>query len=65
MTLPLAAWKIRFARPEDIPSIIELMRPYNMHHIPSPEMGALDYKCFIVAEQNGWLAGAAGYTFLS
>lgn len=58
-------YKIRFARPEDIPSIIELMRPYNMHHIPSPEMGALDYKCFIVAEQNGTLIGAAGYTFLS
>lgn len=59
------AYKIRFARPEDIPSIIELMRPYNMHHIPSPEMGALDYKCFMVAERNGRLAGAAGYTFLS
>ncbi len=59
------AYKIRFARPEEIPSIIELMRPYNMHHIPSPEMGALDYKCFIVAEQNGTLIGAAGYTFVS
>lgn len=36
-----------------------------MHHIPSPEMGHLDYKRFIVAEQNGQLLGAAGYTFLS
>ncbi|MFA5322531.1 MAG: GNAT family N-acetyltransferase [Smithella sp.] len=60
-----SSYRIRFARPEDIPCIIELMRPYNMHHIPSPEMGSLDYKCFIVAEQNGQLIGAAGYTFLA
>ena len=58
-------YKIRFARFQEIPAIIELMRPYNMHHIPSPEMGPLDHKCFIVAEQNGQLLGAAGYTFLS
>lgn len=58
-------YKIRFARYYEIPAIIELMKPYNMHHIPSPEMGNLDYKCFIVAEQNGQLLGAAGYTFLS
>jgi len=57
--------RIRFARPEDIPGIIDLMRPYNMHHIPSPEMGPLDDKCFIVAEQDGLLLGTAGYTFLS
>lgn len=58
-------YKIRFARPEDIKTIIELMRPYNMHHIPSPEMGLLDDKFFIVAEQKGHLLGAAGFTFLS
>lgn len=58
-------YRIRFARYYEIPAIIELMKPYNMHHIPSPEMGPLDYKCFIVAEQNGQLMGAAGYTFLS
>ena len=58
-------YKIRFARPEDIGAIIELMRPFNMHHIPSPEMGPLDDKFFIVAEQKGHLLGAAGFTFLS
>jgi len=58
-------YKIRFARQEDIPAVIELMKPYNMHHIPSPEMSFLDYKNFIVAEQNGCLLGAAGFTFLS
>ncbi|MBN1471882.1 MAG: GNAT family N-acetyltransferase [Syntrophaceae bacterium] len=65
MSTSASSYKIRFARPGEIPDIIELMRPYNMHHIPSPEMGPLDYKCFIVAEQNGQLLGAAGYTFLS
>lgn len=60
-----SGYRIRFARPGDIPGIVELMRPYNMHHIPSPEMGPLDDKCFIVAEQNAQLLGAAGYTFLS
>lgn len=60
-----SSYKIRFARPREIPDIIDLMRPYNMHHVPSPEMGPLDYKCFIVAEQNGQLLGAAGYTFIS
>jgi uncharacterized protein (DUF849 family)/N-acetylglutamate synthase-like GNAT family acetyltransferase len=59
------SYTIRFARPEDLSGIIDLMKPYNMHHIPSPEMGPLDDKCFIVAEQNGNLLGAAGYTFLS
>jgi ribosomal-protein-alanine N-acetyltransferase len=58
-------YSIRFARPEDVPNIIDLMRPYNMHHIPSPEMNTLDYKCFVVAEQKEKLIGAAGYTFLS
>lgn len=58
-------YRIRFARSGDISGIIELMKPYNMHHIPSPEMGALDYKYFIVAEQNSDLIGAAGYTFLA
>lgn len=58
-------YNIRFARPEEIRDIIELMRPYNMHHIPSPEMSPLDDKRFIVAEQNGQLLGAAGYTFVS
>lgn len=58
-------YRIRFAHPVDISGIIELMRPYNMHHIPSPEMGHLDYQLFIVAEYDDRLIGAAGYTFLS
>lgn len=65
MTTDEQNYRIRFANPADIPGIIDLMQPYNMHHIPSPEMGPLDDKCFIVAEQNGRLLGTAGYTFLS
>jgi 3-keto-5-aminohexanoate cleavage enzyme len=58
-------YKIRFARPPDIPFIISLMEPYNMHHIPSPEMGQLDDKFFLVAESKGKIIGAAGFIFLS
>ena len=57
--------RYRFAQPSDIPEIINLMRPYNMHHIPSAEMPMLDDKYFIVAEKDGKLVGAAGFTFLS
>lgn len=65
MTDQRVPYRIRFARARDIPAIIELMRPYNMHHIPSPEMGELDDKHFLVAEADGRLIGAAGYTFIS
>ena len=57
-------YKIRFTKPKDIPSIISLMEPYNMHHIPSPEMGELDDKFFLVAEVNGKIIGAAGFNFI-
>ena len=58
-------FKIRFALQSDIPLIISLMKFYNMHHIPSPEMGELDHKFFLVAEYKEKIIGAAGFTFLS
>jgi len=61
----MSFYKIRFARSTDIPSIVSLMEPYNMHHIPSPEMGELNYKFFLIAEAKGKPVGAAGFTFLS
>ena len=64
MSAEISLWRLRFAHPQDIPRIIELMRHHNMHHIPSPEMGPLNYRYFIVAELRGTLLGAAGYTFL-
>jgi uncharacterized protein (DUF849 family)/N-acetylglutamate synthase-like GNAT family acetyltransferase len=58
-------YKMRFARQSDVSSIISLMEKYNMHHIPSPEMGSLDAKFFLVAEYKKKIIGAAGFTFLS
>ena len=64
MSAEISRWRLRLARLKDIPRIIELMRHYNMHHIPSPEMATLNYRYFIVAELRGTLLGAAGYTLL-
>lgn len=61
----MSFYKIRFARSTDITSVISLMEPYNMHHIPSPEMDKLNYKFFLIAESKGKPVGAAGFTFLS
>lgn len=41
------------------------MRPWNMHHVPSPEMAELDLSCFFVARLNGEIIGAGGYRILS
>lgn len=53
------------AREEDRSAILEVMRPYNMHHVPSPEMPELDLDCFYVARSDGKVVGAAGYRILS
>lgn len=53
------------ARKEDRSAILEVMRPYNMHHVPSPEMPELDLDCFYVARCNDKVVGAAGYRILS
>ena len=53
------------AREEDIPAILEIMKRANMHHVPSPEMPELDWKCFFVAKADGKIVGAAGYKIIS
>lgn len=55
---------IRRARPEDRDAILAVMRPWNMHHVPSSEMESLDLDCFFVAETEGRVVGAAGYKIL-
>ncbi len=45
----------------DLAAILEVMRHYNMHHVPSPEMAELDLDCFFVAKIAGRIVGAAGY----
>jgi uncharacterized protein (DUF849 family)/N-acetylglutamate synthase-like GNAT family acetyltransferase len=58
-------YKIEKAGPDDLPQILEVMRPWNMHHYPSPEMEALDANSFFVAKVKGKIIGASGYTLLS
>ena len=58
-------YTIERARPEDQADILEVMRNFNMHRVPSPEMPALDLSRFFVARLGGRIVGAAGYTMLS
>lgn len=56
---------LRPARPDDRDAILECLRPWNLHHVPSPEMERLELDRFFVAELSGRIVGAAGYTFLA
>ena len=58
-------YTIEKAVPDDYALILDVMRPWNMHHVPSAEMADLDISCFFVARISGKLAGAAGYKLLS
>lgn len=60
----MPGFTIRRARPDEGPAILEIMRPWNMHHVPSPEMDAIDLGCFFVAEIDGVMIGASGYRLL-
>jgi len=61
----MASFTIERASQDDRAAILEVMRPWNMHHVPSPEMEELDLSCFFVARVAGHVAGAAGYRVLS
>ncbi len=50
---------------KDYDDILEVMRPWNMHHVPSPEMEELDLSCFFVARIGDSIVGASGYKVLS
>lgn len=58
-------YTIEKARPADLPGILAVMRFFNMHHVPSAEMPALDLDRFFVARLDGRIVGAGGYTMLS
>lgn len=59
------AYTIRPARQEDMPAMLAILRTVNMHHIPSPEMPELDWRCCFVAEADNRLAGLCGYKIIS
>jgi len=57
--------KIRKANRKDRSDILEVMKPWNMHHVPSKEMEELDISCFFVAVIENKIVGASGYKLLS
>jgi uncharacterized protein (DUF849 family)/N-acetylglutamate synthase-like GNAT family acetyltransferase len=59
------AFTIEQAKPEDRAAILDVMRPYGMHRVPSPEMEDIDLNCFYVARVDGAIVGAAGYKVIS
>lgn len=58
---------IERASTKDRGAILEVMRAWNMHHVPSPEMEELDLSCFFVARDRASreIIGASGYRILS
>jgi uncharacterized protein (DUF849 family)/N-acetylglutamate synthase-like GNAT family acetyltransferase len=58
-------YAIEAAGSADRDAILEVMRPFNMHLVPSPEMEELDLSCFFVARVGDRIVGAAGYKILS
>lgn len=56
---------IRKARKEDRAAILEVMKPWNMHHVPSAEMEELDMDCFFIAEDKSKVIGASGFKMIS
>lgn len=56
---------IERASPEELGDILQVMRPWNMHHVPSPEMEELDLACMFVARVDAQIVGAGGYKLLS
>ena len=57
-------YAIEKASPNDRDAILNVMKPWNMHHVPSKEMGELDLSCFFVARVSDKIIGASGYKIL-
>jgi len=56
---------IEVAKKEDFQAILEVLKPWNMHHIPSSEMSMIDFTTFYVAKVESRIVGVAGYKILS
>jgi 3-keto-5-aminohexanoate cleavage enzyme len=56
---------IEKASQRDRDGIIEVLRQWNMHHIPSLEMAELDLSCVFVAKLYDRIVGVGGYKMLS
>jgi len=61
----MAEPRIEPAGPGDRDAILAVMEHWNMHHVPSEEMGELDLDRFFVArDETGEVVGASGYALL-
>ena len=59
-------YEIEKAGQNDLEAILKVMEPWNMHHVPSVEVDALDLDSFFVARTSeGKIIGASGYKILS
>ncbi|MCW9089570.1 MAG: GNAT family N-acetyltransferase, partial [Gammaproteobacteria bacterium] len=58
-------YRIEKANADDYQAILRVMEPWNMHHVPSPEMESLDLDNFYVARIGEAVVGAGGYRILS
>lgn len=56
---------LRSATALDREFILDVMKPWNMHHVPSPEMGELDLSKFFLVQVLDKIVGAAGYEVFS
>lgn len=57
-------FSIERASAPDKQAIIRVLTPWNMQHIPSPEMAEIDFNCFFVARHQGEIIGVSGYQLL-
>jgi 3-oxoadipate:acetyl-CoA acetyltransferase len=56
---------IEKAKPENRSEIIDVLAPWNLHKIPSPEALEIDFDFFFVAKVMGKIIGVSGYQLLS
>ncbi|MGW8168721.1 MAG: GNAT family N-acetyltransferase [Sulfurovaceae bacterium] len=55
---------IESAKPDEFEQILAVLKPWNMHHIPSVEMEMIDYDTFFVAKIDNKIVGVSGYKIL-
>lgn len=55
---------IECAKPNEFEQILAVLKPWNMHHVPSVEMEMIDFDTFFVAKIDGRIVGVSGYKIL-
>ncbi len=57
-------FEISVARPHDRKAMLDVLEPWNMHHIPSLEMEEIDFNAYFVAKVAGKIVGVSGFKHL-